>query len=789
MKRILKWVALVLCVLLCLPVLAVLFVFGFYYSVVSPVPRTQTAKEAPAAPGALTAMVNPFIGTGGVPFMQGYDSPAASMPFSMVRLGPDTASILADWQAMNRSGYYYGDNKILGFSHTRLVGADSQEGGVFRVFPTVESRVAGMVVRANRFARFSHSDEQAYPGFYSVRLPKDDIRAELTVTPRTGVHRYTFSKDETPHLLIDISGAIGGRRTENAMAVVHPEKQELEGMVRLYGSFSGRYDGLDVYFVARFNQPFAKYGTWNAGRLAANSVNVSGRDIGADLAFAKQGPKTVVEMQLALSYVSIANARLNLEAEAAAKGFDTAVYDAGAEWEKRLARIFVQGATPKEQRIFYTALYRAFQMPTVFNDVNGDYIGFDRAVRKAGTFQYYTDLSLWDTVRTVHPLYNLIARGEQRDMLCSLVEMARAGGCLPRWPSGCGYTNCMFGTPADIAVSEAWQKGIQDFDVQTAYRSMRQVALEGVPAGSRFGGRDDAVLYNKLGYQADDKTDKSVSKTLEICWEDFAISRLAASLGNREDADIFAGHARFYRNLWNPATKYFQPRDSNGAFFKEFKPQLLSYADFSGRHTKAYCEGSAEQWRWAVPFDPEGLIALFGGPEPFVRALATFFENSTKGVGVWNPGPFYWHGNEPDIFSVYLFNSAGRPDLTQKWVRWILDTKYADKYYGLDGNDDGGTLSAWYVFSALGFYPVAGTTKYQVGSPLFDKAVMQMGEGKTLTVVAENNGPRNVYVQRVSLNGTPLGKTWFDHSDIAGGGELRFVMGPNPAGRQEYEHS
>ena len=783
MKRIFKWLALVVCVLLSLPVLAVLFVFGYYHSVVSPVPRTLMAKEVPAALGSLTTMVNPFVATGGIPFMQGFDTPAATVPFGMVRLGPDTASMFTGTQGVSRSGYYYGDNKIVGFSHTRLVGADSHEGGVFRVFPTVESRVGKVILPKDRFARFSHGDEQAYPGYYSVRLPKDDVRVELTVTPRTGLHRYTFAKNETPHLLVDIGSSIGGKRTDDAMAVVHPEKQEMEGMVRLYGSFSGRYGGLDVYFVAKFSQPFAKYGTWSAGRLTAGSANVSGKDIGVDLAFANQGSKTSVEMQLALSYVSIANARLNLAAEAAAKGFDAVVSDAEGEWEKRLSRIFVQGGTPKQQRIFYTSLYHTFQMPTVFNDVNGDYIGFDRAIHKADKFQYYTDMSLWDTVRTVHPFYNLIARSEQRDMMCSLVEMAKAGGCLPRWPSGCGYTNCMFGTPADLAVSEAWQKGVRDFDVQTAYRAMRQVALEGVPAGSRFGGRDDVAEYARLGYIPDDKTDKSVAKTLEICWEDYGIGQLAGALGYQEDAELFAKHAQFYHNLWNPATRYFQPRESDGSFFKDFKPLLLSYLDFGNKHTKAYCEGSAEQWRYVVPFDPDGLIALFGGPEPFVAALTTFFENMNKTVGELNPGPYYWHGNEPDIFSAYLFNSAGRPDLTQKWVRRILDTQYADTYYGLGGNDDGGTLSAWYVLSALGFYPVAGTTKYQIGSPLFDKAVVQMGEGKVLTVVAENNSPKNVYVQKISLNGTPFGKTWFDHADIANGGELHFVMGPNPAAR------
>ncbi len=783
MKRFLKWAALGLGVLLLLPVLTVLFVLGFYHTVVTPEPRTRIVREALASKGSLISMVNPFIGTGGVPFMQAYNPPAATTPFSMVRLGPDTSSIITGWQAMNRSGYYYGDNKILGFSHTRLVGADSMEGGVFRVFPTVESRVEQMIVRKTRFARFSHADEQAYPGYYSVHLPKDDVLAELTVTPRTGLHRYSFRKDETPHILIDITSSIGNKRTENAMAVVRPEKHEVEGTVRLYGSFSGRYDGLDVFFVARFSQPFAKFGTWSNGSLTPNNANVAGMDIGVDVAFGKQPQETVVEMQLALSYVSIANARLNLDTEAATKGFDAAVADAGAEWEKKLSRGFVEGGKSAQQHIFYTALYRTFQMPTIFNDVNGEYIGFDRAIRKADGFQYYTDMSLWDTVRTVHPLYNLIARSEQRDMMCSLVEMVKAGGCLPRWPSGCGYTNCMFGTPADLAVSEAYQKGVRDFDVQTAYRAMRQVALKGVPEGSRFGGRDDVGTYNSLGYQPDDKVDKSVAKTLETCWEDYGISRLADALGYKEDADLFARHAQFYRNIWNPATKYFQGRESNGVFFKDFKPLLLTYIDTNYKHTKAYCEGSAEQWRWTVPFDPDGLIALFGGPEPFVTALTTFFEHMNTTVGGLNPGPYYWHGNEPDIFSAYLFNSAGRPDLTQKWVRRILDTQYADTYYGLGGNDDGGTLSAWYVFSALGFYPVAGTTKYQIGSPLFDKATVQLGEGKVLTVIAENNSPTNVYVQQLSLNGTALNKTWFDHADIANGGELHFVMGDKPKGR------
>ena len=777
MRRVLKWIALVLCVLLGLPILGLLCVAGYYQSIVREKPGALVVS---VTPGALGSKVNPFAATGGFPYMSGHDTPAATMPFGMVRLGPDTASILIGHKGLNQSGYFYGDNRMVGFSHTRLVGA-ALDGGVFRVFPAVESRVEE-ARRKDRFARFSHRDETAFPGYYAVFLRKDGVLAELTATPRVGVHRYTFKQDETPHLLIDVTSVLGDKKTEDGVIVVLPEAREVEGKVRTFGSFSSRYGGLDVYFVARFNQPFAKYGTWNRTSFEFASKGTAGNDIGIDVGFEKQGGEQVVELRLALSYVSIANARLNLDAEAANRSFDEIYTSARDAWEKRLELIRVAGATEREQRIFYTALYHAFQMPTVFTDVNGEYTGFDRAVHKAEGFQYYTDFSLWDTFRAVHPLYNLIARADERDMMVSLVEMAKAGGCLPRWPSGCGYTNCMLGTPADIAVSEAYLKGIRDFDIETAYQCMRQTGLTGKPANSKFAGRDGLEWYLQYGYCPDDKMGESVASTLEYAWSDYAISQLAQALGYKEDAAVFAEHARFYRNLWNPVTQYFQPKDSEGHIPKEFRPLLLTYADWGSKYTRAYCEGSPLQWRWAVPYDPEGLIALFKSREYFISELEFYFSKSNRKVGHWNPGPFYWHGNEPYIHTAYLFNAADRPDLTQKWVRWILDTKYSDDYVGLDGNDDGGTLSSWYVLSALGFYPIAGTTKYQIGSPLFVQAEVSIGD-KVLKIVAENNSPKNVYVQKVTLNKTPLDRTWFTHDEIAQGGELLFEMGPAPAVR------
>jgi predicted alpha-1,2-mannosidase len=310
---------------------------------------------------------------------------------------------------------------------------------------------------------------------------------------------------------------------------------------------------------------------------------------------------------------------------------------------------------------------------------------------------------------------------------------------------------------------------------------MCQTALHGRAPGSNAGDRGGLDLYLQYHYCPADKMDKAVASTLEYTWEDNSISLLAGALGKKEDAAMFAEHAQYYRNTWNPATQFFQPRSAKGDFM-EFKPLLLTYMDeiHKKRYARAYVEGSAEQWRWGVPFDPEGLISLFKSPAYFTSELEDYFEKTTPYVlGAWQPGPYYWHGNEPYIHAPYLFNHVGRPDLTQKWVRWICDNMHADNYIGLAGNDDAATLSAWYVFNALGFYPIAGTTKYELAAPLFDRAEVQLGKNK-LTVIAENQSPKNCYVQSASLNDKPLERTYINHEEIANGGTLKFVLGPNP---------
>jgi predicted alpha-1,2-mannosidase len=727
------------------------------------------SAAAPISPGEFGRHVNPLIGTGGVSYLCGNEFPGATVPFGMVRLSPDTVSSTGR-RATNTSGYYYRDSQILGFSHTRLAGTGAADGGNFLVIPVAGGDSAD-TVRHGLHAAYAHNNEIAFPAYYALSLPERGLRAELTATRRVGIHRYQFLRGDAPHLLIHVSSVLGRGTSKDGHVRILPQTNEIEGSVRTFGTFSKRYGGISVHFVARCNRRFTSFGVWKDGSAAAREATADGDDVGADLDFDKNGSPSVVELKLAISYVSIANARENLDREAGTLTFDQALKQAIREWEEELGRIRVEGGTAREQTLFYTALYHALQMPTVFNDVNGYYLGFDGHVHRAEGFTYYTDMSLWDTFRTVHPLFTLIAPREQRDMAVSLVEMSRQGGYLPRWPSGNGYTNSMFGTPADIVLTETYLKGIHDFDVETAYQSMRKTAL-GPPRNSRFSGRAGIEDYLKFGYCPSDLMKQSVARTLEYSYADHCISRLAAALGHADDAALFARHALSYRQLWNPRTQYFQPRDSHGAFVEEFRPLLLTYLDRGGKYTHAYVEGSALQWRWGVPYDAGALVSLFKSKDYFVDELEQFFSHSAPQVNV-QPNAYYWHGNQPDLYSAYLFNAAGRPDLTKKWVRWILEDKYGDQENGLDGNDDGGTISAWYVLSSLGIFPTAGSDRYELVSPLWKRAEVNLGDHR-LVITSEPGDANPRAIDRVRLNGSMLDRTSIAHREIVNGGTLSF---------------
>ena len=748
-----------------------------YRSIVNAKPKAVPQQIIDDFP--LAAQVNSFIGTGGVPWTCAYNFPGASMPFGVMRLGPETESFIRDARALNTSGYFYGDNKIIGFSHTRLIGTGATDGGHFLVLPLDAGTVTQEDPVGEKYP-FSHENERAYPGYYNINFPDQGIQVELTATRRTGYHRYTFSSKTKPAIMLDITHAMGDARSEDGYLELNADHRSLQGHVRTFGSFAGRYGGITVYFAGQFSAPYQNSKSWKNGHFSMDHKILHGDTLTAVFDFAGDHADKTILLRLAISHVSIENAWQNLATETDAKSFDDVRREALHAWEDRLNSIQVSGGRPDQRAVFYTALYRCFQMPTIFNDVNGAYKGFDKAVHQIDSNSYFTDMSIWDTFRTVHPLYNLIARKDQLAMVRSLVLMARQGGWLPRWPSGYGYTNSMLGSAADIVISEAWQKGIRDFDIDFAYENIKKIARASTPREAPFSGRrgnDDCIKY---GYCPADSMRQAVSRTLEYSWSDMAISRLATALGKMDDASIFAAKAAHFKNVWNPETQYFQPRNADGSFVKEFRPLMLTYLYGSDKYTNDYVEGSALQWRWGPFYDAQGLISLFKNRAYFVQQLNDFFAKADGGMGTWNPGSYYWHGNEPDIHATYLFNAAGRADLTQKWVRWIIEKKYGNRYDGLDGNDDGGTLSAWYVFSALGFYPVAGTDRYELGAPLFEMANIRLGEA-TLMVETKNYAPDNMYVNKVWLNDRLLDRTWITHEEIACGGILTFEMSDRPA--------
>ncbi len=702
--------------------------------------------------------VDPFIGTGGIPWTCGMLSPAATVPFGSVRLGPDTCFVGGAYIVKtNTSGYYYEHGHIKGFSHSRLSGTGAEDYGCFRVTPAIGNNDPAIIT-------YSHSKETASPGYYAVYLPSVGCLAELTADIHTGVHRYTFSGSDDARLYIDVTSGAAKKTSYDGYAEYNEKTGMITGGCTLDGQFSGRYDGLPIYFAAVTDKPVVSY-----------EIKNDKTDCGIDLNFGPLNGESV-EIKLGISFVSEENAVLNLKEETDGLSFDDIRKNAANSWEERLSSIKID-ADDEIKTIFYTALYHSMIMPTNFTDVNGEYLGFDKEISVAKGYTYRTDMSLWDTCRTTHPLYTLIAQDIQTDCLRSLVEMADSGvGVLPRWPMGAGYTSSMMGDTANIVITESYLKGITDFDVEAAYEFMKHSSDNQVEKD----GRTYVELYNEYGYIPQDlaPNDESVSRTLEYAWEDGAIAALAATLGKTEDAAKYTAKSMYYKNVFNPETKYFQARNSNGSFVWNFSPYMTSFYDMVmiKKFADCYCEGSARQWRWSAMHDIDGMIELFGSKEYFVSELEDFMKDASLTRAAIDPGSGYWIGNQHNVHTPYLFNNAGRADLTQKWVRWTLKNRYSTDINGLDGNDDGGTVSSWYVFSAIGFYPLAGTDKYWIGSPNVDSAEVKLSNGNTLKVTAVNQSDKNVYVESVTLNGEKLDGCYVTHSQLMGGGELVFTM-------------
>ncbi len=719
-------------------------------------------------------LVNTFIGSGGTYWNFGSVFPGANRPFGMAKPGPDTCpSFDPCFEFHHFGGYHYDDDLIHGFSQVHISGTGGVDYGALLFMPTrgFDDQKTG---DSKYLSAFQKESEQASPGYYSVVLDDHDIEVELTASDHCAFHRYVFQPGAADgYVIVNLSHALVTCSVSDAHLNIDAAAREISGSLLYDGRLTGRSGGLRLFFSAVFNQPLSHWTVWRDGELLTDQISAEGTDLGVAVAVDTAEP---VEAQIGLSYVDVEGARKNRRAELDGKDFDSVRAEARKAWEDKLALVSIEGGTHDERIKFYSALYHAMLHPTLFSDTDGRYTGLDKQVHTAGGFLYYTDFSMWDTYRNLHSLFDLIIPDRQRDMLVSLVKMSEEGGSLPKWPAGTSYTGCMIGTPADVIISESYQKGITDFDVHSAYAAM----VEHASGPVQNAGRGGIEYYLTLGYVPADKIGGSVSHTQEFCIADAAIGALAELLGKTQDAADFGARSKNYKNHWDPNTQFMRGKNEDGSWVEsdeDFEP-----LDWGAEY---FTEGDAWQYLWLAPHDPQGLVELFGSADAMGDKLEEFFstpEPDTGGIPPeYVPPRYYWQGNEPDIHAAYLFNEVGRPDRTQHWVRHILETRYHAQAAGIPGNDDLGTMSSWYVFSSSGFYPIAGQTLYYIGSPLFTKTTYQLGNGATLVVKARGADAKNKYIQSARLNGKSLDVPWFYHQDIKDGAVLELKMGPQPS--------
>lgn len=726
-------------------------------------------------------VVNPMIGTDD----HGHTFPGAALPGGLVQLGPDTDIKGWDWC----SGYHYSDSSIMGFSHLHRSGMGAGDWGDILLMPTTGKLkiVPGSKENPSEGyrSRFSHTEEVASPGYYSVNLKDYGIRAELTVSERVGFHRYTFPKSDVSHILIDLNHGIGDVCTDAQIRIVN--NSEIEG----YRASRGFIRNQHVYFCARFNKPFKTFGTWDKNSIMTGSAEASGVQIGAYADYITT-ENEIVEVKVGISYTSIAQARLNLDTEIPHWKFSSVHKDARIIWGKALDKIEIEMATGNgksfnnEKRItFYTALYHSLLFPATFGDVDGKYMGLDHEVHTAKDFIYRSDFSLWDTFRAEMPLLTLVNPSRSNDVINTMIAQYQQGGWLPTPQQfGNSYTNDMIGDHPVVAILDAYRKGINRFDVEKAYEAVKKNAMETPPADHRSLGRRGLQYYLKYGYIPYDKERESVSKTLEYAFNDWCVGMLARELGKTDDYDLFLKRASNYKNVMDLTTGFARPKNSNGEWLEPFDPKFIGHG--KDRH---YTEANAWQYTLFVPHDINGVINQAGGRHNFIAKLDTLFTTSSEiksGVpDVTGLIGQYAHGNEPGHHTVYLYNYAGAPWKTQEMTRKVMENLYTASPAGLCGNEDMGQMSAWYVLSAIGIYPVApGQNSYSIGSPLFSKVTIRLDKscnnGSVFVVEARNNSTENRYIQSATLNGKPLNKPWFDHAEIANGGRLIFMMGSKP---------
>ncbi|MEP6920151.1 MAG: GH92 family glycosyl hydrolase [bacterium] len=708
------------------------------------------------------ADVNPMIGTTG-PTENDYGGmiPGVAAPFGMTH-----------WTAMTRENkisvcpYNYKDSTIQGFLGTHQPAIWMGDYGQFSLMP-----LSGELNTARKLP-FRHADEISTPYYYAVKLNDagQSISAELTATTRAGFLKFTFPASKASHIVITASrseqfrGSIQIDPQSNEVRGYNPDRQSSELGPQL-PNFKG-------YFVIQFSKHFSAFGTWENNDIHKGSTEESGHRMGGYASFATtQGEE--IKVRIGTSFISLDQARDNLRREIPDWDFDRVKNESRATWTEALNRIQIQGGSKAERVNFYTAMYHALLFPRTLSEYGRYYSAFDDRVHNGVS---YNDYSLWDTFRAEHPLLVLIQPERVPDMITSLLQMYDEGGWMPKWPNPT-YTNIMIGTHADSVIADAHVKGIRGFDLNKAYAATYKDAMTPPDGDARnrwldrapwtaFEGRGGLTWYKSLGYLPQDRTDESVSRTLEFAYDDFCVAQIAKAVGKHDDYEMLMKRSRNYKNLYDPSLSFMRPKKADGSWDE------ASWASPDERKP-GFTEGSPWTYLFCEMQDIPGMITLMGGPEKFAAKLDQNFA-----------GGHYRHGNEPGHHYTYLYNYVGQPWKTQEQVRAALIANYHNGPDGLNGNDDCGQMSAWYIFSALGFYPVTpGSPMYAIGTPLFTKATIMLQGPYTkgpFTVIARNQSVRNIYIQSATLNGKPLNEPFINHTDIANGSTLVFVMGPRP---------
>lgn len=663
----------------------------------------------------------------------------ANVPFGLVQLGPTEPTRGWDWC----SGYYYDDDELIGFGHMHLSGTGIGCLGDVAFLPVKDFKQTS--------TRFKHEAEKVHPGYYSVQLTDPNVLVELTATERCGFHRYTFKNGAKAQLALDLSQCIGWDKLNDCL-LTQESATRLTGFRRSNGWAADRR----IYFSIDFSQPVTVHRLDSMERVVVSVAD---------------NTKPLL-VKVALSPVSIDKAKLNMQAELAGWNFDAAVKQADEAWNRELARIEIQTNDRTKKRVFYTAMYHLMTSCSKFNDVDREYRGADGKVHKAD-FTNYTTLSLWDTYRAAHPLMTVAFPEMQRDFAQTFLNIYKQQGRLPVWHLMGSETDCMVGNPGAIVLADLTMKGfVED----------KELALEALKATQMKNIRSLGLLkehgYIPWNLEPENET---VAKALEYCAADDGVAKVAKLLGKKDDYEYFFNRSRSYKKYYDPETRFLRAVGTDGKFRLPFNPF------FAEHRTNDYTEGNAWQYTFLVPHDVKGLIKLFGSDKAFMSKLDSLF--FVEGWAGDNASPDmsgmtgqYAHGNEPSHHVIYMYNYAGRPDKAAPLLRKMLNEMYLDQPDGLSGNEDVGQMSAWYILSSVGLYqvdPVGG--RFVIGSPLFDKATVNVGGGKTFTVVAKNNSDKNIYVQSARLNGKTLKNSYVDFNDIRHGGTLELVMGPKPS--------